>query len=123
MTTMICRRNGEGVLQPQLLCHQHIDESDVTEFYVENGCWEGLYENGAVYTGDMSYCEDTGRTALTDKKFLFNGEVYHFKQKPSDAMYELARNEHSNSISNGEYNAWFQLFYELQEKEKLDALI
>jgi hypothetical protein len=119
MTTMICRRNEEGVLQPQLLCHQHIDEFDVTKFYVENGCWDGLYVSGAVYTGDTTYCEETEWTVLTDKVFLFNGEVYHFKQKPSDEMYISARNEHSNYISNGEYNAWFELFHDLQEKGEI----
>ena len=119
MTTMICRRDAEGKLHPQLLCHQHIDEFEVTKFYVQNGCWDGLYASGAVYTGDISYCEYTGGTILTDKIFLFNGEVYHFKQKPSDEMYETARNEHCNYISNGEYNAWFQLFYELQEKGEI----
>ena len=110
MTTMICRRNGDGALQPQLLCYQHIDEFDVTNFYVQNGCLDGLYVSGAVFIQDTNF----GR-----KRFSFNGEVYHFKQKPSDEMYKLARNEHSNYISNGEYNAWFQLFYELQEKGEI----
>ena len=110
MTTMICRRNEGGLLQPQLLCHQYIDEFDVTKFYVANGCWEGLYVSGAVFIQDTNF----GR-----KRFTFNGEVYHFKQKPSDEMYKLARNEHSNYISNGEYNAWFQLFHELQEKGEI----
>ena len=110
MTTMICRRDVVGKLQPQLLCHQHIDEFDVTKFYVENGCWDGLYVSGAVFIQDT----DFGR-----KRFTFNGEIYHFKQKPSDTTYEIARNEHSNYISNGEYNAWFQLFYELQEKGEI----
>ena len=107
---MICRRNEEGVLQPQLLCHQHMDEFDVTNFYVENGCWDGLYVSGAVFIQDAVF----GR-----KRFTFNGEVYHFKQKPSDEMFISARNENSNYISNGEYNAWFQLFYELQEKGEI----
>lgn len=119
MTTMICRRDSEGVLQPQILCYQHIDKHDVTRIYVENGCWEGLYEDGTVYTGDISYCEDTGGIILTDKRFLFNGEVYHFKQKPSDEMFNLSRNVYSNYSSNGEYNAWFGLFHDLHDKGEI----
>lgn len=110
MITMICRRDESEELTPQLLVNQHINEFDVTKFWVENGCWDGLYVSGAIFIDDHDY---------TGKRFSFNSELYYFKESPTEEMFDVSRNEHSNYISDGLYNAWFILFDELKSKGEI----